>query len=235
MKLYYSAAAVVLLLLGLSLFMKFYTQTVFSKPGEHITHLLPDGSVVELNADTKLEYHPYWWSISRTAELEGEAFFEAEHGSKFTVYSKNGTTEVIGTEFNIFASGNNYDVFCKSGKVKVKSTETDIKFIIKAGQAAHIDNTRKEGKKFDANAEDIVYWKENKFNFKNETLKNVFEELEKQYGVSIKYDPEIEINSTYTGYFKKAEKVEQSLNLICKSFNFTFVKVKEKQYKVIQK
>jgi len=56
-------AASLLVLLSLLSVMRFYTKTIYSPSGKHLTALLPDGSTVDLNADTKLTYHPYWWQI----------------------------------------------------------------------------------------------------------------------------------------------------------------------------
>lgn len=61
---------------------------------------LPDGSVVRLNSVSRLSYKPLGWYFSRSAELSGEAFFEVEKGSKFTIYSMLGSTSVLGTSFN---------------------------------------------------------------------------------------------------------------------------------------
>ena len=71
-----SAAAVILLLIGTGIFLKFYTKNIYSKKGEHISHILPDGSKIEINAESSIYYHPYWWSFEREINFEGEAFFE---------------------------------------------------------------------------------------------------------------------------------------------------------------
>ncbi len=90
-----AAAAVVALLIGSSVFMNLYTLEVDCPRGEHLTHILPDGSQIELNAETSIQYRPYWWSFSRAVKLQGEAFFEVEKGSSFVVSSQVGTTTVL--------------------------------------------------------------------------------------------------------------------------------------------
>ena len=79
---------------------------------------LPDNSIVTLRGGSELSYAPYWWFADRSLQFEGEAFFDVEKGSSFTVQSDNGVTQVLGTSFSIYANDENYEVFCKTGKVK---------------------------------------------------------------------------------------------------------------------
>lgn len=230
------AAAVVLILLGgITLFLKFYTTTIQTEKGEHISHFLPDGSAVQLNAVSSISYHPYWWRFERELLFEGEAFFEIEKGKDFLVTSENGETKVLGTSFNIFARNNDYNVYCETGTVKVSSTTTDVELIIKQGQQAILDNNNKLGKIENFKADQILDWKNNKFNFNAEPLNKVFAELERQYNVNINIELDDATGFLYTGYFTKSTSVEVTLDLICKSFDFTFVKLGNKNYSVLQK
>ena len=56
----YAAAAAVLIIVGATIFMRLYTETINSQKGEHLSYVLPDGSNVELNAETFLSFQPYW-------------------------------------------------------------------------------------------------------------------------------------------------------------------------------
>ncbi len=118
-----SLVASFLLLIGVALFARFYTKTVRVNSGQFVSHTLPDGSQVHLNAATEIAYAPYWWRFSRKVSLKGEAFFEVAKGKKFQVISERATTEVLGTSFNIRARGNVYEVYCATGKVRVKALQ----------------------------------------------------------------------------------------------------------------
>lgn len=229
-----AAASVILLLVGATLFLKFYTTTIQTEKGEHASFVLPDGSIVELNAASSLTYHPYWWRFERKVKFEGEAFFEIGKGKDFTVASTNGETKVLGTSFNIFTWNNNYKVFCKTGLVKVSSTISNVEFIIRPGEMAVIDNYNKLGRIESKNADKILGWKENKFNFTSEQLIHVFKELERQYNVKIIFEVKSPEEYIYTGYFTKSTSISTTLDLICKSFDFTFVKLRENSFKVLQ-
>ena len=70
-----SAAAVIIILLAVTIFLRFYSTTISSLSGEDMTAQLPDGSTVGLNPGSSLSYHPYWWQFSRKISFEGEGFF----------------------------------------------------------------------------------------------------------------------------------------------------------------
>ena len=112
----YATAATVLIIVGTTFFMWLYTETIISEKGEHLSYVLPDGSNVELNAETSLSYQPYWWDFNREVVLSGEAFFDVEKGETFKILSENGITEVVGTSFNIYSRNSDYKVFCETGK-----------------------------------------------------------------------------------------------------------------------
>lgn len=229
----YAVAASVILLISTAFFMKFYTTTITSTKGEHYTALLPDGSTVELNAETKISYQPYWWMFNRQLKLNGEAFFEVEKGQKFTVISEEGTTEVLGTSFNIYARNNEYKVYCTTGKVKVSSNKSDIQYEITPGELAVIDNISKTGSKSEQNEANFISWKENKFNFEDVNLNSIFLEIERQFDVLIIVNNDLTSNKNFTGYFEKLDNVEDVLEMICSVYNFKYQKIDDKKYKIV--
>ena len=230
----YATAATVLIIVGATLFMKLYTETINSEKGEHLSYVLPDGSNINLNAETSLSFQPYWWDFSREVELSGEAFFDVEKGEKFKILSENGITEVIGTSFNIYSRNSDYKVFCETGKVKVSSTEANLELIIQSGELAIIDNIKKEGITRKADARDFISWKDNKFVFTSEKLSSVLAELERQYDVVIKLAIDDASELFYTGNFAKTTSIETTLNFVCKSFNLNFTKTKNNTYTIFR-
>jgi len=119
--------------------MRFYTQTITVPKGHHLVAQLPDGSTVDLNADTKLSYHPYWWRFARTVNFEGEGFFKVKKGKKL---------------------------------------------------------------------------------------------IERQYNVRILFQAKEDY--FYTGFFSRDKQVEEVLDLLAKTFGFTFVKRSDNEYEIIQ-
>jgi ferric-dicitrate binding protein FerR (iron transport regulator) len=100
--------------------------------GETKSVTLPDGSVVVLNAHSRLRYpEDLAEQVNREVWLEGEAFFSVRKRSavspnpsrqaarKFTVHTQDLDVQVLGTEFTVSRRQSNTRVTLNSGKVKL--------------------------------------------------------------------------------------------------------------------
>jgi len=224
-------AASLLVLAGILSFLRFYTQTISNPAGQHQMATLSDGSTVELNAGSALTYHPYWFTFSRKLQFEGEGFFQVEKGKQFTVESQLGKTIVLGTSFNIYSRSEEYKVFCQTGKVKVVSTKNS-EAILVPGQMAEVGQLGKIKVSENITPEEPMSWRDNMFNFVAAPIQTVFEEIERQYNITITNTLETELY--YTGHFSREKPVEEVLSLICKPFGINFVKKSENKYLVTQ-
>mgnify|MGYP001546117592 CR=1 FL=1 len=230
-KLITAIAAGLLILFSVVSITRFYTKTITVPSGKHVTALLPDGSSVELNAESKLVYHPYWWRFERKVGFEGEGFFKVERGKKFEVNSEQGKTIVLGTSFNIYNREQNYKVTCVTGKVKVIST-TNKEVILSPDYKAEVDANGDIKVYKEKESKQSISWVNNMFNFTSVPLGSVLEEIERQYDITI-YNS-IEKDYFYTGFFSRDKNAEEVLNLLAKTFGFTFVKRSDKVYEIIQ-
>ena len=106
------ACAIVLLVIGVGY--NFYQshneanlvyREVCAVRGEKLLVLLPDGSRVWLNADSKLTYPEQFAKYNRNVTLEGEAYFEVARNEArpFIVQSGKQRVEVLGTSFDVTA------------------------------------------------------------------------------------------------------------------------------------
>ena len=213
----YSIAASIAILFGLVGFMKFYTVEFNSVNGDTVSLILPDNSKVLLNGESSIQYNPYWWSFNRQLSFEGEAFFEVEKGSEFTVFSKNGTTQVLGTSFNILSEDGIYEVFCKTGKVKV-SGGVDFKVIF-PGTLAVLSSTGKIEISEDVKAEEILAWRTNEFIFNTTPLTKVIRELERHYNVEIVASNLNLKEILFSGSLSREASLTEVLESVCFSFN----------------
>ena len=181
--------------------MRFYSQTINCPAGEHVFATLPDGSLVKMNANSNIKYYPLWWTFSRTVNFNGEALFKVKKGEKFEVISKNAKTIVLGTEFNIFSRNSDYQVSCLSGKVKVIASTTKDKVILVKNQKAELKTNGSIILHKNEKVKENISWVNNKFFFTSTPINKVFNEIERQYGISIKIEKNI--NFIYTGNFTK--------------------------------
>jgi transmembrane sensor len=111
----YAAAAVAILLMGLGVYRLMLPARspenlipvrggeVVARPGARTKLVLPDGTQVWLNSNSKLKYAGDFNTHSREVELEGEAFFDVVKNASlpFIVHSAAINVRVLGTAFTI--------------------------------------------------------------------------------------------------------------------------------------
>lgn len=227
-----SVAATIVILLGLVAFMRFHTETAETAFGEHGLAKLPDGSTVELNAASTLSWHPHWWRFLREASFEGEGFFKVIPGSSFSVTSHKGATTVLGTSFNIYARGEQYNVTCVTGRVRAEAAVTNQQVVINPGEQAILETSGTFSLESTTPVQEITGWRNHMFTFTAMPLEDVFDEIMRQYNVKIIHP---ELNRSYTGFFSKSMDIETVLDLVCRPFEFTFVKSKDRTYVISSK
>jgi len=185
--------------------------TISTKNGEMASAYLPDSSIVYLNSGTSVKFNIRRWDNTREVKLEGEAFFKVKVGSKFSVITSNSITSVLGTSFNVYARGKEVRVSCITGKVLVTSKYSgDSKLLLPGFKTRVAENTQVELK--ETNVEREAKWVDGKFYFQQENLREVFEELERQYNINVVYLGEE--GRTYTGFFTNKD-LQGALDLVC--------------------
>lgn len=218
-RLVFRYAAIFLFAIGVAGFFRFYSKTVDCPRGQHFSAILPDSSVVEMNAESSLKYYPLWWPVSREVKFDGEGFFKVQKGSKFRVRSRYGKTKVLGTSFNIYSRDDDYKVTCLTGQVKVVSKAKE-KVVLNPKDHAEIGADGSIGVQKNYNTNESTAWMNNMFIFTSESISNVFREIERQYDVSVQIGSNIDFQ--YSGYFSKEKSIDDVLSLICKPFGLIF-------------
>ena len=223
----WAVAASIIAILTLVSFLRFYSVNIETIAGQHLVAELPDHSKVNLNAQSSLTYHPYWWKISRMVKLQGEGYFEVEKGRKFTVFSTKGSTQVLGTTFNILARNEIYNVTCITGSVKVKSS-LGFETILKPNSKAEIQDNGEIKVETDIETFPEISWKKNIFLFTAAPVLQVFSEIERQYGVTIKTN--ITHSALYTGNFTKDQNIEEILEYVCPALGLKYSRLSVGEY-----
>lgn len=212
-------AASLLLLIGIAGFLRFYTKTVYTSAGQHLTFSLPDSSVIELNAQSTVKFHPYWFSFARIITLDGEAFFKVKHGNQFKVKSLKGETTVLGTSFNIYSRDNDYSVTCFTGKVRVVAGKSE-SVLLNPNEQAFINKDGFLRFVQEANSQAVKSWRDHMFVFTGSPIVSVLQEIERQYNIKIHF--KADSNLTYTGNFSKSLPEKEVLDLVCTSLGLKF-------------
>ncbi|MEK8180196.1 FecR domain-containing protein [Flavobacterium buctense] len=178
---------------------------------------LTDNSKVSLNAKSKLSY-ANTFQYKRTLQLDGEAFFEVEKGSPFTVETSLGDIRVLGTKFNVIAFQDFFEVKCYEGKVQV--TQKDKSTILTHGESVRFYKGTSEN--WADESSDKPTWISGESSFKNVPMRYVIEQFKKQYNMPVDYPKTIE-NVKFTGTFTHNEPTV-ALQTICLPLHLKFGK-----------
>lgn len=173
-------------------FMAFY--------GEQQSIELPESSQVVINAGSDIKYKRNFVS-KREVKLTGEAFFEVQSGTTFTVITDKGTVTVLGTSFNVIAWPERFEVSCYTGKVRVQMDDHE-GIEIAPGEKVVASNENLQKKSFIADSNPS--WMNGKFTFEDQPLSAVMKEFERQFGVEVTLAEGTD-TIKYTGLFKKGD------------------------------
>lgn len=200
-------AASVMLVLILSA--RFYTTEISTEMAQHQRVVLPDKSIVMLNSESKLSYHPFWWPFSRQVNMSGEAFFIVKKGKKFSVETELGTVLVLGTEFNVYVRDKRFETFCRTGRVKVTSGTNRI--ILNPQQQGRFTKTGFELENLGSNNQPTS-WIKGQFSFDKRPLPEVIREVERQYNIRVNIPADS--NYIYTGNFSREKTPGEVLHIV---------------------
>jgi transmembrane sensor len=182
---------------------------IIAERGTHKEYRLPDGSVVNLNADSKISFIGRDFSNNRHLSLKGEAFFDITKGSAFTISTSFGEIRVLGTSFNVYARDNPFTVSCLTGKILVSARNQSV--TISPGESATIAGEHLISYT-DADMSLTTKWIDGEFNFINSSLDLVFDEMERQFNV--KFAGDTFKNKFFTGSFSNKD-LQVALEIIC--------------------
>ncbi len=231
----YAAVLVVALLLGAAGYyigfqnpMREITSTEISAniqaPSEYI---LPDGSVVTLNSDSKISFPKRFKGNSREVTISGEAFFDVKRNpdKPFIINAGEARVKVLGTSFNVSAYPGNekVEVVVESGRVEVSHKENDSvekeeKILLTRGEKGTLlekENVLEESVNTDRN---YLAWKTRNLVFDETPMKEVINHLKRVYHVDIQTKNE-EINEmVLTAEFDK-KPIDFVLNVVKITFD----------------
>jgi len=152
--------------------------------------ILPDSTLVWLNAGTKIQYSQGFGIKKRQLQLDGEAYFEVKKNPNvpFEVATKELQVSVLGTKFNLrnYKEEENVSVALLEGKVKLKNCvkETTDCYLSPSEMAILSKNT---GQMTITRSEvqEVKMWTNNRLLFDEVQLSEIIKELNRSYNVKI--------------------------------------------------
>ncbi len=207
-------------------FLKLITQK-----GERKTLPLSDGSIIYLNADSKVTYPSSFSSNERKVVLEGEAYFSIKKDASrpFRIVTGGTMTEVTGTEFNIKFRNNKYNLVVTRGSVIAKNIRTPKDVFVDAGKMVSCSKTSELTRPVKVNVEDFIAWRKNKLAFRHSSLAEVMNEVETYYNVRVIFNTDSVKKKTLSGIFS-TNSLDDVLSMISLSMD---VQIKRDGKKII--
>ncbi len=187
--------------------------------GQRTKVILPDGSIVHLNAGSSINYPVAFSKTNRVVMLVGEGFFEVVKNKKkpFIVETGKVKTQVLGTSFNVRAYNNEkiVQVAVATGKVKMEDKASGNAQFLTPNEMGTLDNTATI-LKTKVNLDKAIGWKKGVLVFDGDNFTDVFAKLEIWYGVNIIVMPNVELRGHYSGEFQ-----QETLENIMQGIAFT--------------
>jgi len=196
--------------------------TISTPRGGEYKVILPDGTLVWLNASSSLTYPTQFDDSERLILLSGEAYFEVSHQYSqrdkkrvpFKVKTSNQEIEVLGTHFNVKAYEDEQETATTllEGKVRVigfdNGTQTNEERILKIGETAFWDSNTFEVQK--AVTEKVMAWRNGKFIFSGENIREIMKDVSRWYDVDVAYKGDLR-NVNFEGSLSRYENISEIL------------------------
>lgn len=220
------------------------TYAVEAPMGAKAKVTLPDGTVVNLNAGSKLTYTSLYNLKDRVVTLSGEAFFKvAKVKSKpFKVTTSQVLVQALGTSFNVkaYPQDDIIETTLIEGVVRIESKDLrKSEFVLKPNEkhtfkkssnSVEVSEVRGENEKIQEekktlrrelqkleSIESITSWKDNKLIFENESLSEMVAKMQRWYGVEVHLSSVDSSGARYSGKFIYNETIYQVLDVLSRT------------------
>ena len=202
-----------------------------TKYGQLQNIVLPDGSKVTLNANSRLEVNQKWSDeATREVKLTGEAYFEVEKKpktkQKFVVHTSELDVVVLGTSFDVNDRNVRTSVALKEGSVRIELTHRNQVVLMKKGELVEFTKADNSLVKKDGSSEKFYAWKDNKLVFENTSIQEVASLIQENYGLKVSFTNEALSKRKISGTIPN-DNLELLLNSLETIFNIKIRKESE--------
>lgn len=176
---------------------------------------LADGSKVWINAASSLRFPTAFNGDERRVELTGEAYFEVagDPGKPFKVIVNGIEVAVLGTHFNINAYTDESSIKTTLVEGAVKVTGEHQSLLLSPGQQAQVDKAGEMTLIKKANLDVATAWKNGRFEFEDNSITSVMQQIQRWYNVAVVYDGKIP-DIRFSGAISRQENVSKVLTML---------------------
>lgn len=167
-------------------------QELSSPAGTRSKVILPDGSQVWLNAESRIRYSIPFVRETRQMELVGEAFLDIAENQESPLEVKSGqvTVRVLGTRFNMkaFPDDEQVEVVLKEGRVELEHENKGPKgrrVVLRPGQQWVYDKASNTAALNEVDADRYTAWHKNRLVLDKTSMQEMAKQLERWYGIRV--------------------------------------------------
>ena len=213
---------------------------VSSPVGSKTKLVLPDSTIVWMNAGSKLTYNEHFGTTNRNITLAGEAFFDVKKTAiPFIIHANTIQIKVLGTAFNVRSYDNEIETETAlvHGSVEVTlRNRPDQKIFLKPGEKLLVKNipvdTSLKSKKVKRNEDSPIAvltnmhyygadsssvetsWTKNQLVFNDESLDKIALNLERWFNVRVTIVNESLKKEKFTATIEEDDKLEEVLEAL---------------------
>lgn len=192
--------------------------------------MLPDKSVIYLNANSSLRYeNSLLGKFPREVWLEGEAFFRVEKEKNssggyrnFIVHTDGMGIEVLGTSFNVRERRSVSSVTLQSGKVRVSLDEGE-KVTLNPGERIEFNRQVKKLVKNKVEPERYTSWRNLRYTFDQTPVSELVQMISDNYGLKVVIKDEKIAGSKLSGVLE-ANNLQTFVNALSFALNIKISK-----------
>ena len=178
--------------------------------------VLPDGTKVWLNSDSKLRFPSHFLNKERRVELQGEAFFEVARDTlhPFRVETAHVVVQVLGTSFNVscYPDEEVEQTTLVEGRVEVMIDGQTAE--LQPGRQLQLNVNTQEIEVREVDVALFSSWKDGLFRFSDMPLEELVMKLERWYQVNFFFLQADCREVRFTGAIRKYANLQEFIRLI---------------------
>lgn len=181
---------------------------------------LPDGTLVWLNAGSRMTYSQGFGVDNRKVELEGEGYFEVKRNEKipFFVKTKDLQLQVLGTKFNFRDYPEDHEVVVSllEGKVGLNNLLREEKeAVLSPDERAVLNKANGFLTVESVTASNASQWTDGYLFFDEELLSDIAKELERSYNVKIHIaNDSLKTFRFYGNFVRREQNIQEVLEAL---------------------
>jgi ferric-dicitrate binding protein FerR (iron transport regulator) len=218
---------------GITLYQHQQLKVIHTAYGELRTVVLPDQSVITLNANSTLRYVDNWQHAkNREVWIEGEALFSIHPSPVPRPFLVNTASkmqiEVLGTSFNLVDRHGRMQVVLNTGKVRLHSSNEPGKTIVmQPGDLVEFKQQAHTVLKKHTDTAVYSSWTRHSLHFDNVSFAQLVQQLEDNYGVAVEIRDSSLLTQQFTGTVP-GQQMDMLLEGLSQLFHLKITKEKNK-------